>query len=46
MAVMNNPGDMDMIVAATALFYNMIVVTNNDRHFSKISGLKTEHWTI
>jgi tRNA(fMet)-specific endonuclease VapC len=37
--------DMDLIIAATALFHNMVVVTNNDRHFSRIPGLKTENWT-
>jgi tRNA(fMet)-specific endonuclease VapC len=37
--------DMDLIIASTALFYNMVVVTNNDRHFSRIPGLKTENWT-
>jgi tRNA(fMet)-specific endonuclease VapC len=37
--------EMDLIIAATAIFHNMTVVTNNDRHFSKIPGLKTENWT-
>jgi tRNA(fMet)-specific endonuclease VapC len=37
--------DMDLIIASTALFHNMAVVTNNDKHFSKIPGLKIESWT-
>jgi tRNA(fMet)-specific endonuclease VapC len=37
--------DMDLIIASTALFNNMIVVTNNDEHFSRIPGLQTENWT-
>jgi tRNA(fMet)-specific endonuclease VapC len=37
--------DMDLIIASTALFYNMVIVTNNDRHFSRIPGLKSENWT-
>jgi len=37
--------DMDLIIASTALFNNMTVVTNNNKHFSRIPGLQTENWT-
>jgi tRNA(fMet)-specific endonuclease VapC len=36
--------DMDLIIASTALFHNMIVVTNNEKHFSRIPGLQSENW--
>ena len=37
-------GDMDMFVAATALEEDLIVVTGNVEHFSRIDGLKVENW--
>lgn len=33
-------GPADVIVGATALYYNEAVVTRNARHFSKIKGLR------
>ncbi len=36
--------DMDLQIAATAIYYNLTLVTNNTKHFSKIQGLKTENW--
>lgn len=30
----------DSLIAATALFYNMFMFTNNKKHFEKIKGLK------
>lgn len=37
-------GDMDMFIAATALEEDLIVVTGNTDHFSRIPGLKIENW--
>ena len=37
-------GDMDMLIAATALHENLIVVTGNTDHFERIPGLKIENW--
>ena len=37
-------GDMDMFIAATALEENLIIVTGNVEHFSRIPGLKIENW--
>jgi len=37
-------GNMDMLIAAHALRLDAILVTNNQRHFSRISGLKLENW--
>lgn len=35
-------GDMDLFIAATALQYDLILLTNNRRHFDRISGLRIE----
>jgi tRNA(fMet)-specific endonuclease VapC len=35
--------DFDLILAATALSHNLILVTN-ERHFSRIEGLQIENW--
>ncbi|RKX73898.1 MAG: VapC toxin family PIN domain ribonuclease [Spirochaetes bacterium] len=36
--------DMDILIAATALSHNLILVTNNVKHFEKIKDLKIENW--
>ncbi len=36
--------DMDLLIAATAITHNLILVTNNSRHFSKIAGLEIANW--
>jgi len=38
--------DFDLLIAATALTYNHILVTNNTRHFEKVDGLQIEDWAI
>ena len=38
-------GDMDMLIAAAALFSGAILVSHNIRHFAKIKGLKVEDWS-
>jgi len=37
-------GDMDMFIAATALEEDLIIVTGNTDHFSRIEELKIENW--
>jgi tRNA(fMet)-specific endonuclease VapC len=37
--------DFDLILAATALTHNFVLVTNNEKHFSSIDGLKIENWS-
>ncbi len=37
--------DMDLLIGATALTHNLILVTNNVSHFEKIEGLEIENWT-
>jgi tRNA(fMet)-specific endonuclease VapC len=36
--------DMDLIIASTALIHNLTLVTNNERHFARVPGLKIENW--
>ncbi|MCL1893957.1 MAG: type II toxin-antitoxin system VapC family toxin [Holophagaceae bacterium] len=38
-------GPNDMVIAATALAHNTILVTNNTKEFSRIDNLKIEDWT-
>jgi len=36
--------DADILIAATAIRHEMIVVTDNTQHFKRIRGLKLENW--
>ena len=38
-------GAMDLLIAAQALAFGLIVVTNNMREFSRVPGLIIEDWT-
>ena len=38
-------GPMDMLIAATALANDAILVTNNVREFSRVPGLRVENWS-
>jgi tRNA(fMet)-specific endonuclease VapC len=35
-------GDVDLLIAATALQYNLTLLTNNRRHFERVEGLRLE----
>ena len=37
-------GDMDMLIAASAIAGGFVLVTNNVRHFQRINGLAVENW--
>lgn len=37
--------DFDLMIGVTALSLNYAVVTNNERHFRRIPGLRVENWT-
>ena len=37
--------DFDLILASTALSQNMVLVTNNEKHFKRIKGLELENWS-
>ncbi len=37
--------DFDLIIASCALSHNLILVTNNIKHFDKVEGLRLTNWT-
>ncbi len=37
---------MDQLIGATALHEDLILVTGNVRHFSRIPGLRVENWMV
>lgn len=37
-------GNMDTFIAAHAVHESLILVTNNEKHFGKVQGLKIENW--
>ena len=36
--------DFDLLIGAAAITYNLILVTNNSRHFTRLSNLSLENW--
>jgi tRNA(fMet)-specific endonuclease VapC len=36
--------DADILIAATAIYHDLIMVSNNKAHFSRIMDLKVENW--
>jgi len=38
-------GDFDLTVASCALTHNLILVTNNIKHFERVEGLRLTNWT-
>ncbi len=36
--------DFDLLIASTALAENLILVTNNTRHYARIPGIRLENW--
>jgi tRNA(fMet)-specific endonuclease VapC len=39
-------GDMDLLIAATALQYDLTLLTNNRHHFERIEGLRIESCSL
>jgi tRNA(fMet)-specific endonuclease VapC len=39
-------GHDDLLIAGIALANNLVLVTNNTRHFENIEGLELENWTV
>lgn len=37
-------GAYDVLIAATALQHNLLMITANQREFDRVPGLKTENW--
>lgn len=42
----NRIEDMDLLIAATAIYNDMILVTNNVSHFERIPELRIENWKM
>lgn len=40
----NRLDDFALMIARSALAHNLILVTNNEKHFQRIDGLKLENW--
>lgn len=40
----NRIDDMDLLIASTALYMNLSLVTNNKNHFSRVPDLILENW--
>ncbi len=38
--------DMDLLIAATAIYNELTLVTNNTKHFENVPNLKIENWKI
>src|SRR5690606_21231122 len=38
--------DMDLLIGSTALTHNLVLVTNNEKHYRRIIGLEIENWAI
>ncbi|MFC2603321.1 MAG: PIN domain-containing protein, partial [Treponema sp.] len=36
--------DMDLLIAATAIYNDLTLVTNNTKHFENVPMLKSENW--
>lgn len=36
--------DFDLLIASTALFNNLTIVTHNTKHFNRIQNLQVEDW--
>ena len=36
--------DFDLLIGATAIYYELILVTNNTKHFERMQSLRLENW--
>jgi tRNA(fMet)-specific endonuclease VapC len=36
--------DMDLMIASTAIANDLVLITGNERHFTRIKGLRVENW--
>jgi len=37
--------DLDLVIVACALAHNLTLVTNNEKHFRRVDGLRLDNWT-
>lgn len=38
--------DMDLFIGCTAIGYNLVMVTENVKHLSRLKGINIENWVI
>lgn len=38
--------EFDLLIASVAVANNLILVTNNTKHFNRVNNIKLENWTI
>lgn len=38
--------DFDLLIGVTSVTHKLTMITNNTKHFKRISGIKIEDWTI
>ncbi len=38
--------DFDLLIGTTAIVNNMTIVTDNTKHFARLSGIKLDNWVI
>ena len=38
--------DFDLLIGSTAINYNLIMVTENSRHFERIPNIRLENWVV
>jgi tRNA(fMet)-specific endonuclease VapC len=38
--------DFDLLIGVTSITHELIMVTNNTNHFTRITGIQLEDWTI
>jgi tRNA(fMet)-specific endonuclease VapC len=38
--------DFDLLIGATAVSFDLTMVTNNTNHFSRLTDIKLEDWTV
>lgn len=38
--------DFDLLIGCTAVSENLIMVTNNAKHYSRIKGIRIENWVV
>jgi len=41
----NTVDDFDLLIGSTSIANRMILVTNNEKHFSKLKNIQIENWT-
>jgi tRNA(fMet)-specific endonuclease VapC len=38
--------DFDLLIGATSITHQLVMVTNNTKHFKRIKGIELEDWTL